>query len=182
MRPARRRPAVIAIGAIAALVTVVVLVAPKPEAPPSPLAVAPPPGPRQPPARIPIPPPPPPPPSTFGGNDEVAPPRLYAETSFRALGGGSAPVRIRDVRPVYPPIAVSYDLRGQVELEARIDEQGRISDARVVRSMPILDQATIDAVRRWEFEPTYKQGSATPVVITVTATFDRPAPRARRAP
>jgi TonB family protein len=178
MRPATRRWTAIAIGAAVVLVTVVIVVAPEPSGPPSLPDVAPRPAPPGPLARFPTPPPPPPPPATPGGTDEVALPRLYAVTTYRTVGGGSAPVQIRNVRPVYPPIAVSYDLRGSVELEARIDERGRVADAWVVRSVPILDQATLDAVRDWRFEPGYGQDPAAPVVISVTATFDPSNPRA----
>jgi protein TonB len=58
-----------------------------------------------------------------------------------------------------------------VVLEATIDAQGRVTDVRVLRSVPLLDQAAIDAVRRWEFSPTHLNGVAIPVVMTVTVNF-----------
>ena len=120
---------------------------------------------------LPAPPPPPPPPSIPGRESRIGLRPFYGETSYTARAGVT-PQRTREVRPVYPPIAISYDLRGNVILEATINEQGRVVDARVVRSIPVLDQATIDAVRQWEFRPTYVNGSPAPVVISVTATFD----------
>jgi hypothetical protein len=46
-----------------------------------------------------------------------------------------------------------------------------VSDTRVLRSIPLLDQAAIDAVKQWEYTPTLLNGSAVPVVMTVTVNF-----------
>ena len=62
-------------------------------------------------------------------------------------------------------------VEGVVILEVLIDEQGTVSDTRVLRSIPLLDQAAIDAVRQWEFAPMLLNGVPTPVVMTVTLKF-----------
>jgi protein TonB len=41
----------------------------------------------------------------------------------------------------------------------------------VLRSIPLLDQAAIDAVRQWKYEPLIINGKPTPVVFTVTVRF-----------
>jgi protein TonB len=46
-----------------------------------------------------------------------------------------------------------------------------VADTRVVRSIPLLDRAAIDAVRQWEFTPTLLNGVPTRVVMTVTVRF-----------
>ena len=58
-----------------------------------------------------------------------------------------------------------------VILEARIEADGRVVNARVLRSIPELDQAALDAVRQWEFTPTLMNGVPTPVLMTVTIQF-----------
>ena len=40
-----------------------------------------------------------------------------------------------------------------VPLVATIDAGGKVISARVLRSVPLLDQAAVDAVRQWEFTP-----------------------------
>ena len=55
----------------------------------------------------------------------------------------------------------------------RIDPAGKVSEARVVRSIPLLDKAAIDAVRQWEYTPTLLNGEAVPVLVTVTINFAR---------
>jgi protein TonB len=44
-------------------------------------------------------------------------------------------------------------------------------DARLLRSIPLLDAAALDAVRQWEFTPTLLNGNPVPVVMTVTVNF-----------
>jgi periplasmic protein TonB len=81
------------------------------------------------------------------------------------------PVKTRDVSPVYPEIAQTARVQGVVILEATIDEQGRVSDVRVLRSIPLLDMAAIDAVRQWEFTPTLLNGAPVSVIMTMTVQF-----------
>ena len=56
-------------------------------------------------------------------------------------------------------------------LEATIGPDGKVRDAIVLRSIPMLDAAALDAVRQWEYSPTLLNGVPVPVVITVTVQF-----------
>ena len=78
---------------------------------------------------------------------------------------------MRDVRPVYPPIAQSARVSGMVIIEATIGADGRVKDAKVLRSIPLLDQAALDAVKQWTFTPTLLNGVPVPVIMTVTVNF-----------
>jgi protein TonB len=60
---------------------------------------------------------------------------------------------------------------GVVILEARIEPDGRVLNARVLRSIPLLDEAALEAVRQWEFTPTLLNGSPVPVLMTLTIQF-----------
>jgi protein TonB len=90
---------------------------------------------------------------------------------LRVGGTIRSPRKTRDVLPVYPQIAQQARVQGVVIIEATIDRDGRVSEARVLRSIPLLDQAALDAVRQWEYEPTLLNGVAVPVIVTVTANF-----------
>ncbi len=81
------------------------------------------------------------------------------------------PTRIKAVPPVYPAEAAASKTQGVVVIEATINAAGVVSDARVVRSVPIFDQAALDAVRQWRYNPTFVNGLAVPVIITVTVNF-----------
>ena len=91
--------------------------------------------------------------------------------ALRVGGEIRAPRKIKDVPPVYPPEALRAMVQGVVILEATIAETGRVSDAKPLRSIPLLDQAAIDAVKQWQYEPTLLNGVAVPVIITVTVNF-----------
>jgi protein TonB len=75
------------------------------------------------------------------------------------------------VNPVYPPIAQSARVQGVVIIEATIGTDGKVKDARVLRSVPLLDQAALDAVRQWEYSPVLLNNVAVPVIMTVTVQF-----------
>ena len=109
----------------------------------------------------PVPPPPPPPPGSYG--EGAAP--------VRVGGNVKVPTKIKDVRPIYPQEALGAKVQGVVIIEATIDTQGFVSDAKVLRSIPLLDQAALDAVRQWEFTPTILNGQPVPVIMTVTVNF-----------
>jgi TonB family protein len=113
----------------------------------------------------PMPPPPPPPPSmdTPASRSGMAP--------VRVGGNIKTPTKIRDVRPLYPAEAQTAGITGVVILEATIDVDGRVADAKVLRSIPQLDDAALTAVRQWEFTPTEVNGVRVPVIMTVTVNF-----------
>ena len=56
-------------------------------------------------------------------------------------------------------------------LEAVLDAQGQVESVRVLRSIPQLDRAALDAVQQWRFTPALLNGQAVPVVMTVTVNF-----------
>jgi protein TonB len=114
---------------------------------------------------MPPPPPPPPPPSmdTPASRSGMAP--------VRVGGNIKTPTKIRDVRPLYPAEAQTAGITGVVILEATIDVDGRVADAKVLRSIPQLDDAALTAVRQWEFTPTEVNGVRVPVIMTVTVNF-----------
>ena len=87
--------------------------------------------------------------------------------------GGSIkpPVKTKDVPPVYPASAQSARVQGVVIIEATIGPDGKVQDARVLRSVRLLDQAALDAVSQWEFTPTLLKGVPVPVIMTVTVVF-----------
>ena len=93
------------------------------------------------------------------------------ERPVRVGGPIKPPTKTRNVQPVYPQIAQSARVQGIVIIEATIDRSGKVTDARLLKSIPLLDQAALDAVRQWEYEPTLLNGVAVPVIVTVTVNF-----------
>jgi protein TonB len=102
------------------------------------------------------------------------PPPPPAPPPQKPLRVGSSirrPMKVRNVDPVYSPLAQMAKIQGLVIIEATIGPDGRVVDARILRSLPMLDQSALDAVRQWEFTPTLLNGVAVPVVMTVTVNF-----------
>ena len=108
---------------------------------------------------------PPPPPAT------VPPAPQPPSAPVRLSTGITRPTKTRDVTPVYPAVALAARVQGVVILEVTIATSGRVEDVKVLRSLPLLDHAAIDAVRQWEYAPTLFNGTAVPLVMTVTVTF-----------
>ena len=67
--------------------------------------------------------------------------------------GITAPEKVVNVVPVYPPLARAAHVEGVVILETVIDASGNVTSARVLRGYPMLDQAALDAVQQWKFTP-----------------------------
>ena len=89
----------------------------------------------------------------------------------RVGSGIRPPQQVRRINPVYPQEAKDARVQGVVIIEAVIGADGRVTEARVLRSIPLLDQAALDAVRQWEYAPTLLNGVSVPVVMTVTVQF-----------
>ena len=90
---------------------------------------------------------------------------------MRVGGQIQAPVRTQYTAPLYPAIAQAARVQGTVIIEAIIGPEGRVQDVRVLRSIPLLDQAATDAVRQWVYTPTRLNGVPVAVIMTVTVTF-----------
>ena len=106
-----------------------------------------------------------------GGSQPLRSPSGRAPIRVGDVPGMKAPVVRRSVKPEQPLVAMQSRVMGTVNLEALVDERGRVADVRVTRSIPLLDQAAIDAARQWEFTPGTLNGEPVPVLIHLEMTF-----------
>ena len=97
--------------------------------------------------------------------------RRLRRAPVRVGGTIKPPSRTKNVNPTYPPIAQSARVQGVVIIEATIGANGKVTDAKVLRSIPLLDAAALDAVKQWEYTPTTLNGQPVPVIMTVTVNF-----------
>ena len=100
-----------------------------------------------------------------------APPPPKKQEPVRVGGDIRPPNKIKDAAPSYPEIAKQARVQGIVILEAIIDPAGNVTNVRVLRSIPLLDQSAINAVKQWKYEPTMLNGVPVPIVMTVTVNF-----------
>lgn len=104
-----------------------------------------------------------------------------SRVGMSVTGGGQAPVRVGseivqpkkivDVKPIVPPEVAQAGIRGVVILELTVGADGSVASARVLRSIPLLDQAALDAAKQWRYEPTQLNGQPVPIIITATVAF-----------
>jgi serine/threonine-protein kinase len=82
------------------------------------------------------------------------------------------PKTVKRVPAKYPEIAKKQKVEGAVMMNVLITETGKIGDVKVVSSAsPLLDQAAIDAVRQWVFEPATKKGVKVKVWLPIQLSF-----------
>jgi protein TonB len=101
----------------------------------------------------------------------IEPVQAPARGPIRVGGGIDRPRKIKYVPPVYPLPARTARVGGNVLIEATIGADGKVHNARVVNSIAVLDQAALDAVRQWEFEPTRLNGVAVAVTMVIKVAF-----------
>jgi protein TonB len=106
-----------------------------------------------------------------GGLPE-APPPAPALKPLRVGGNIQEPRKLKAVPPAYPEAAVKARIEGVVILECLISPQGRVREVNVLRSVPLLEEAAVDAVKQWVYTPTLMDGVPVPVLMTVTVRFD----------
>jgi len=84
-----------------------------------------------------------------------------------------APVLVSRIIPTYPERARRLGIEGKVVLRFIVDQSGRVErEIEVVTSLPMLDQAAIDAVRQWRFSPGRdRDGKAVRVLVSVPLQF-----------
>jgi len=113
------------------------------------------------------PPPPPPPP----------PPPAAPTGPVRVGGQIQPPTLISRVEPVYPNVAVVARMQGVVILEATVNAEGRVTDLKVLRGIPVLDRAAMDAVKQWRYSPVILNGRPVSFILTVVVSFSLPDPK-----
>ena len=69
-------------------------------------------------------------------------------------GEVTAPRLVFSPPPEYPPMALRLGIRGKVEVEMVVDENGMVESARIVSSSnKMFDEPVLKAVRTWRFTP-----------------------------
>lgn len=102
----------------------------------------------------------------------VAPGVQGAPTDGDSTPPSAAPALASHVMPIYPPIARSALVQGVVLVDVGIGIDGRVTDARILRSIALLDDAALDAVRQWRFVAS--QDTSTKITVTVRFVLDDP--------
>jgi protein TonB len=106
-----------------------------------------------------------------GGLPTAPPPPPPPQQPIHTGGQIKDPVRVKNVDPVYPQIAKLSKTSGIVMIEATISTTGKVVDAKIIKSVPLLDEAALTAVRQWEYTPTLLNNMPVPIIMTITVIF-----------
>ena len=104
--------------------------------------------------------------AAFAGQAKPASP-----APIRVGGAIKPPVKVKDLKPVYPSQARNARVQGAVIVEATGGADGKVSATKVLRSIPLLDDEAVRVVKGQEYKPTMVNGVAVPVIITVPVIF-----------
>src|SRR5207249_3018631 len=78
---------------------------------------------------------------------------------------------ISSVPPVYPTLAKNQHVSGNVTVDALIDASGRVTTMKVVSGPTLLQQAAMDALKQWKYQPASLDGKPVAMHLTVTVQF-----------
>ncbi|MBI1799125.1 MAG: energy transducer TonB [Candidatus Eisenbacteria bacterium] len=81
------------------------------------------------------------------------------------------PELITKVNPVYPEMAREANVDGTVQVQALVGKDGRVKDVKVIKSIPMLNEAAISAVRQWVFKPALANNKPVAVWVGVPVRF-----------
>jgi TonB family protein len=99
----------------------------------------------------------------------------HTKTKLVAASGDAVglpePKIIKKVMPVYPPDARTSRIQGSVVLETTITETGEVQDIKVLQGIPELNQAAVDAVGQWRYEPV-RGDDGEPVAVNLVVTIN----------
>jgi len=98
--------------------------------------------------------------------EPAAPPRVV-----HVGGSVREPTKVKHVNPVYPDVAARALVQGNVVVEIQVNTEGRVTDARIVKGIPLLNDAALTAVRQWIYTPPLVDGVPVRLVMTVTVHF-----------
>jgi protein TonB len=96
---------------------------------------------------------------------------FFPPGTVRIGGAVAAPRKIFDAPPVYPRQALDAGVQGIVIAEVLLDSDGNVADVRVLRSHPLLEDAAVEAVLQWKYEPVLLNGEPVPAIMTITLNF-----------
>ncbi|MBL8924451.1 MAG: energy transducer TonB [Myxococcaceae bacterium] len=110
--------------------------------------------------------------TTYGKADSTptnpADVKAYRAPKYVPPGGADTqPEVANEFKPPYPDDAKKNEIEGTVVLKVTIDEDGKVTDVKVLKGLGYgLDEASIAAMRRFKFKPATKGGEAVGTTIT----------------
>lgn len=103
---------------------------------------------------------------------EGPPVEAAPEGPIIVAGDVVAPEKVNAPPPVYTEIARKARVQGVVIVQAIIDKEGNVTNVKVLKGLPMgLEDAAVDAVKRWQFKPATLNGKPVAVYYNLTVNF-----------
>jgi TonB family protein len=88
------------------------------------------------------------------------------------VGGDVKPAHlVKSVPPLYPQMARTQRISGNVSIDAVVDVDGNVGAMKILSGPAILHRAALDAVKQWHYEPAMLDGTPTASHLTVIVQF-----------
>jgi len=88
------------------------------------------------------------------------------------VGGDVKPAKlIKSVQPVYPQMAKTQHVSGNVQIDALIDADGNVGAMKVLSGPALLREAALQSLKQWKYQPAELNGQPTSMHLTVTLQF-----------
>jgi len=107
----------------------------------------------------------------IGGVGGMPPPPKPSQQRLRVGGNVQSAKMVRQIMPVYPAIAKTAHIQGNVVLHAIIAKDGTVQELQYISGPPLLMKPALDAVRQWRYQPTLLNGEPVEVDTTITVVF-----------
>ena len=109
---------------------------------------------------------------TFEPLDELPPPPPPEEDEvFEFFAVSEKPEIQHKEKPVYPDLARKAGIEGIVVVTVTIGKTGLVEDARIFKSLPMLDEAALSAARKCKFKPAKQRDKFVKVKMNIPFHF-----------
>ncbi|HXJ13371.1 MAG TPA: TonB family protein [Candidatus Limnocylindrales bacterium] len=78
---------------------------------------------------------------------------------------------LKSVQPIYPQMAKSQHVSGNVQIDALVDAEGNVSAMKVISGPALLREAALQSLKQWKYQPAELNGQPTSMHLTVTLQF-----------
>jgi len=102
---------------------------------------------------------------------DAPPPPPEEDEVFEFFAVSEKPVLKHKETPKYPDLARRAGIEGRVTVMVTIDETGNVIDAKVLRSVPMLDESAIAAAKKCTFKPAKQRDKFVKVKMSIPFDF-----------
>jgi len=102
---------------------------------------------------------------------EAPPPPPEEDEVFEFFAVSDKPVLKHKETPKYPDLARRAGIEGRVTVMVTISKKGDVMDAKILKSVPMLDEAAIEAAKKCTFKPAKQRDKFVRVKMSIPFDF-----------